>query len=111
MFTRIEESRPFTGVASTRVASPHGGQLERCIVFPAAVLTLPYRTILRQVRYSRLLEEGDFRGRTGDFVWFLLFCAALMVGAAPFMNLNFLGRPLAFMMVYVWGRWVLSACT
>lgn len=58
-----------------------------------------------QVRYSRLLEEGDFRGRTGDFVWFLLFCAVLMTGAAPFLNMNFLGRPLAFMMVYVWGRY------
>ena len=43
-------------------------------------------------------------------MWFLLFCAALMVGAAPFMHMNFLGRPLAFMMVYVWGRWVVSAC-
>lgn len=57
-----------------------------------------------QVRYSRLLEEGDFRGRPGDFVWFLLFCAVLMTGAAPFLGMNFLGRPLAFMMVYVWGR-------
>ncbi|CAM9308785.1 unnamed protein product [Ectocarpus sp. 8 AP-2014] len=56
------------------------------------------------VRYSRLLEEGDFRGRTGDFVWFLLFCASLMIGAAPYLAMNFLGRPLAFMMVYVWGR-------
>lgn len=63
------------------------------------------------MRYSRLLEEGDFRGRTGDFVWFLLFCATLMTGAAPFLGMNFLGRPLAFMMVYVWGRWVLAAQT
>ncbi|CAM9458785.1 unnamed protein product, partial [Hapterophycus canaliculatus] len=56
------------------------------------------------VRYSRLLEEGDFRGRAGDFVWFLLFCASLMIGAAPYLGMSFLGRPLAFMMVYVWGR-------
>lgn len=42
-------------------------------------------------------------------MWFLLFCSALMIGAAPFMALSFLGRPLAFMMVYVWGRWVRSA--
>lgn len=75
-------------------------------------LTYPYRTTLGQVRYSRLLEEGDFRGRTGDFVWFLLFCAALMIGAAPFLAMSFLGRPLAFMMVYVWGRWGLrTVCT
>lgn len=69
----------------------------------AAVLTQ-----IHQVRYSRLLEEGDFRGRTGDFVWFLLFCSSLMIAAAPFLAMNFLGRPLAFMMVYVWGRWVLG---
>ena len=67
--------------------------------------SMPRRLFSGKVRYSRLLEEGDFRGRTGDFVWFLLFCAALMTGAAPFLGMNFLGRPLAFMMVYVWGRW------
>lgn len=59
---------------------------------------------LSQVRYSRLLEEGEFRGRTGDFVWFLLFCASILTGLAPFVDITFLGRPLAFMMVYVWGR-------
>lgn len=41
-------------------------------------------------------------------MWFLLFCASLMIGAAPYLGMNFLGRPLAFMMVYVWGRWVLE---
>ncbi|CAN0191227.1 unnamed protein product, partial [Discosporangium mesarthrocarpum] len=56
------------------------------------------------VRYCRLLEEGEFRGRTGDFVWFLLFGATLMTMAAPFLRMNFLGSSLAFMMVYVWGR-------
>ncbi|CAM9939603.1 unnamed protein product [Ascophyllum nodosum] len=56
------------------------------------------------VRYSRLLEEGEFRGRTGDFLWFLLFCASIMTLSAPFVEISFLGRPLAFMMVYVWGR-------
>lgn len=31
-----------------------------------------------------------------------------MVAAAPFLAMNFLGRPLAFMMVYVWGRCVVG---
>lgn len=29
-------------------------------------------------RYSRLLEENSFRGRTADFVWMLMFGAAIM---------------------------------
>lgn len=57
------------------------------------------------VRYCRLLEEGtDFRGRTGDFVWMLMFGATLMTLAAPFISVHFLGSSLTFMMVYVWGR-------
>lgn len=56
------------------------------------------------VRYCRLLEEGDFRGRTADFVYFLLFGASLMLLAAPFVSIHFLGSSLTFMMVYVWGR-------
>mmetsp|Transcript_7022 Transcript_7022/g.22809 ORF Transcript_7022/g.22809 Transcript_7022/m.22809 type:complete len:247 (-) Transcript_7022:197-937(-) len=56
------------------------------------------------VRYCRLLEEGEFRGRTADFVWMLAFGAALIVLLAPFLQDHFLGSSLAFMMVYVWGR-------
>ncbi|KAJ8599848.1 hypothetical protein CTAYLR_005599 [Chrysophaeum taylorii] len=56
------------------------------------------------VRYCRLLEEGEFRGRTQDFVCMLVFGAALMLLAAPFLAVHFLGSSLAFMMVYVWGR-------
>lgn len=57
------------------------------------------------VRYCRLLEEGgDFRGRTGDFVWMLLFGVCLMTLVAPFVSVHFLGSSLTFMMVYVWGR-------
>lgn len=38
-------------------------------------------------RYSRLLEENSFRGRTADFVW-MLFLAAVV------MTVRFSRRPL-----------------
>jgi len=56
------------------------------------------------VRYCRLLEENSFRGRTGDFVFFLLFGMVMMTVIAPFVNIPFFGSSLTFMMVYVWGR-------
>ncbi|CCI49833.1 unnamed protein product [Albugo candida] len=56
------------------------------------------------VRYCRLLEEGSFRNRPADFVYMLLFGAALMILVAPFINVHFLGSSLTFMMVYIWGR-------
>jgi len=57
-----------------------------------------------QVRYSRLLEEGDFRGRTANYVYFLLFGIINMTLVASYINVHFLGSALTFMMVYVWGR-------
>lgn len=58
------------------------------------------------VRYSSLLEDGHFRGRTADFVFMLLIGATVMtiVACAPFVNVQFLGSSLTFMMVYVWGQ-------
>ncbi|OQR98170.1 Der1-like family [Achlya hypogyna] len=64
------------------------------------------------VRYSRMLEEGSFRGRTADFLYMILFGAAFMIVAifvndllvAPFVSVHFLGSSLTFMMVYIWGR-------
>ncbi|KAI7844544.1 hypothetical protein COHA_001902 [Chlorella ohadii] len=56
------------------------------------------------VKYSKSLEEGSFRNRAADFLWMLLFGAAILVGAAPWVNIQFLGSSLTFMMVYVWGR-------
>jgi Derlin-2/3 len=80
-------------------------------------------------RYCRLLEEGTFRGRSGkyfllyhiprliahtrltfissiagDFAWMLVFGAFALSCVAPFVNIQFLGSSLTFMMVYVWGR-------
>mmetsp|Transcript_26327 Transcript_26327/g.25175 ORF Transcript_26327/g.25175 Transcript_26327/m.25175 type:complete len:261 (+) Transcript_26327:173-955(+) len=60
------------------------------------------------VRYCRLLEEGNFRGRTADFIFMLIFGGILMLVFAVTLNafskIKFLGHPLAFMMVYIWAR-------
>lgn len=56
------------------------------------------------VRYCRLLEEGDFRGRTANFVLMLMFGVSMMAMVAPLFSANFLGSSLTFMMSYVWGR-------
>mmetsp|Transcript_29951 Transcript_29951/g.34140 ORF Transcript_29951/g.34140 Transcript_29951/m.34140 type:complete len:254 (+) Transcript_29951:252-1013(+) len=56
------------------------------------------------VRYCRLLEEGDFRGKTANFVYMLLFGIVFMTLIASYTNIHFLGQALTFMMVYVWGR-------
>ncbi|GBF90363.1 der1-like family protein [Raphidocelis subcapitata] len=56
------------------------------------------------VKYCKSLEEGSFRGRTADFLWMLLFGGSLLTMLAPFVNIEFLGSSLTFMMVYVWGR-------
>ena len=32
------------------------------------------------VKYSKSLEEGSFRNRAADFLWMLLFGAAILVG-------------------------------
>jgi len=56
------------------------------------------------VRYSRLLEEGDFRGRMANYIYFLMFGIFNMTLVASYINVHFLGSALTFMMVYVWGR-------
>ena len=61
------------------------------------------------VRYCRLLEEGNFRGRTPDFIFMIIFGGVLMlifaVAIQTFSSrIRFLGHPLAFMMVYIWAR-------
>ena len=56
------------------------------------------------VRYSRLLEEHEFQSQKSSFLLFLLFGVTFMLLFAPFINLNFLGSSLTFMMLYVWGR-------
>jgi Derlin-2/3 len=56
------------------------------------------------LKYSKSLEEGSFRGRSADFLWMLLVGGTLLSSIALFVNIQFLGSALAFMMVYIWGR-------
>lgn len=55
-------------------------------------------------RYTRMLEEGSFRGRKADMIWMLFYGAVFLILAAPFVHMLFLGSSLVFMMVYVWSR-------
>jgi len=56
------------------------------------------------LKYSKALEEGSFHGRPADFLWMLMFGAGVLMGMAPFVNVQFLGASLTYMMVYVWSR-------
>jgi Derlin-2/3 len=56
------------------------------------------------VKYCKSLEEDAFRNRPADFLWMLLFGAALLTALAPLAGVHFLGSSLTFMMVYMWGR-------
>jgi Derlin-2/3 len=51
------------------------------------------------IRYCRLLEEGPFRGRPGDFILMLIFGMFVMLtfalmGHSLFTKIKFLGHPL-----------------
>ncbi|KAG0205240.1 hypothetical protein BGX28_003101 [Mortierella sp. GBA30] len=56
------------------------------------------------VRYSRMLEEGSFYGRTMDYAWMLFLSAVSLLCLSPFVAMPFLGSPLAFTLVYIWSR-------
>jgi hypothetical protein len=72
-----------------------------CFHFELGLMVI---SLNNQVRYSRLLEEGDFRGRTANYVLMLLFGIACISLVAVYTHVHFLGSALTFMMVYVWGR-------
>jgi len=55
-------------------------------------------------RYSRMLEEGSFRGRTSDFVFMFCFGSLLMSFVGLFANMVFLGQAFTLMLVYIWSR-------
>ena len=82
------------------------------VVFPIKEKTILFtilycdanKNFLGQVRYSRLLEEGDFRGRTANYVLMLVFGVLCISLVAVYTHVHFLGSALTFMMVYVWGR-------
>ncbi|KAG9295771.1 hypothetical protein G9A89_008999 [Geosiphon pyriformis] len=56
------------------------------------------------VRYSRMLEEGSFRGRTADYFWLLFLAATALLFLSRLASMLFLGSPLAFTLVYIWSR-------
>eukprot|EP00798_Chlamydomonas_sp_ICE-L_P016495 gene16495-22722_t len=47
---------------------------------------------------------ASFRGRSADFMWMLMLGGGMLLSVAPFVNVQFFGASLTFMMVYVWGR-------
>ena len=49
-------------------------------------------------RYSRLLEEGDFRGRMANYILFLIFGIVSISAVASYLRVEFLGHALTFMM-------------
>lgn len=55
-------------------------------------------------RHARYLEEGSFRGRTADFVLFVIFSIGLLLVAALFIHVPFLADALGQVFVYVWAR-------
>lgn len=55
-------------------------------------------------RYSRMLEESFYRGKTADFAWLILYAAASLLILSPIAGLPFLGSPLSFSLVYIWSR-------
>ncbi len=67
---------------------------------PLCLSALPACHVLPE----RRTFAGSFRGRSADFLWMLLFGGALLTCIAPWVNIQFLGSSLTFMMVYVWGR-------
>jgi len=55
-------------------------------------------------RYSRMLEESHYQGRTADFAWLLFYSAVTLVALSPLTGMPFLGSPLSFSLVYIWAR-------
>ncbi|KAG4092828.1 DER1-domain-containing protein [Neocallimastix lanati (nom. inval.)] len=59
-------------------------------------------------RYSRMLEEGSFRGRTADYFWLLMLGVISFIIVIPIFTARsqflFLSTPLTFMLVYIWSR-------
>lgn len=64
------------------------------------------------LRYCKFLEQGSFRNRTGDFLFFCLFSSVMLIGLNYLLHYwNFIHRPifflapsLAFAIVYLWAR-------
>jgi Derlin-2/3 len=102
-FTEEKESASTTTTATTFLSQCYFLHSSSYLFFgPFSVDFLFHMYFL--VRYSRLLEEGDFRGRTANYVLMLLFGVACISLVAVYIQGLFLGSALTFLMVYVWGR-------
>ena len=60
--------------------------------------------IFFMARYSRMLEESHYQGRTADFAWLLFYSAVTLLALSPITRMPFLGSPLSFSLVYIWAR-------
>jgi Derlin-2/3 len=56
------------------------------------------------MRYFRSLEESWYRGKQAEFSLLLIVGGCLLLILGPIFGMVFLGPPLVFMMVYIWGR-------
>ncbi|KAJ1976694.1 hypothetical protein H4R34_003877 [Dimargaris verticillata] len=55
-------------------------------------------------QYMRDLEEGSFRNRSADFLWFLLYAIACLLVCSSFATMPFLAPALSFVIIYLWSR-------
>ena len=55
-------------------------------------------------QYSRQLEEGPFGGQTAEYVFFVLFSAAVLLGLGALLAAPLLGPPLVMALIYYWSR-------
>merc|ERR1711991_896252 len=53
---------------------------------------------------SKLLESTEYEGRTSDYIFFLLFNAALQLVVSYFAGFVVLGRALIMSIIYMWSR-------
>ena len=53
---------------------------------------------------SKQLESTEYQGRTSDYLFFILFCAAVLLPVSYFMKFVVLGRALVMSIIYMWSR-------
>mmetsp|Transcript_40039 Transcript_40039/g.45721 ORF Transcript_40039/g.45721 Transcript_40039/m.45721 type:complete len:233 (+) Transcript_40039:97-795(+) len=55
-------------------------------------------------RYSTRLEAHNFRGRSIDYLYFILVGCTMLTIAAPFCGMFMMSSSLSFMLLYLWSR-------
>ncbi|KAJ1991261.1 hypothetical protein H4R33_001422 [Dimargaris cristalligena] len=56
------------------------------------------------VQYMRDLEEGSFRNRSADFLWFLVLSGVLLLACSAVFTTPFQAPALSFVIIYVWAQ-------